>query len=165
MGTLLAIEATSSSLPAAESAIGAAFAAVSQIVGRLHPHTPGSDLDRINRAALRSLVEVHPDTWELLRLAHRLNALTDGVFDPCLPSRPGRLCDIEMASDGHGVTCHEAVALDFGGFAKGFAIDRAIEALLAHGCEAGVVNAGGDLRLFGPNSDQILLRLPNGELK
>jgi FAD:protein FMN transferase len=37
------------------------------------------------------------------------------------------------------------VIVDLGGIAKGFAVDRAIEALKDHGVAAGIVNAGGDL--------------------
>ncbi len=39
-----------------------------------------------------------------------------------------------------------AVQLDFGGIAKGFAIDTAIDILRAHGLNDALVNAGGDLR-------------------
>jgi thiamine biosynthesis lipoprotein len=106
-------------------------------------------------------VQVHPSTCALLHLARRLNTLTAGVFDPCLPSRPGRLQDIEVA-DEH-VTCHAPVTLDFGGFAKGYAVDCAIEALAAHGCDSGLVNAGGDLRVFGSGGEPIFLRTPGDD--
>ncbi|HTP83106.1 MAG TPA: FAD:protein FMN transferase [Alphaproteobacteria bacterium] len=42
-----------------------------------------------------------------------------------------------------------AVRIDLGGIAKGFAVDRAVEVLRAHGIARGLVNAGGDLRAFG----------------
>jgi thiamine biosynthesis lipoprotein len=54
--------------------------------------------------------------------------------------------------------CHRPVWLDLGGIAKGYAIDRAIGALAGAGCSAGLVNAGGDLRVFGACSETILLR-------
>jgi thiamine biosynthesis lipoprotein len=56
------------------------------------------------------------------------------------------------------VICHAPVCLDFGGIAKGYAIDRAIATLSAQGCTSGLVNAGGDLRVFGDRTDTILLR-------
>jgi thiamine biosynthesis lipoprotein len=43
----------------------------------------------------------------------------------------------------------EDVRFDLGGIAKGYAVDSAVEAMIAAGCEAGWVNAGGDLRAFG----------------
>jgi thiamine biosynthesis lipoprotein len=162
LGTLVAVEATSTSAAAAEAAVEAAFAAMTQIDRRMHPHSADSDLARINHAPLQTSVTVHSSTCVLLNLARRLNTLTDGVFDPCLPSRPGRLQDIEVTTDQ--VLCHAPVALDFGGFAKGYAVDRAIEALTGNGCTAGLVNAGGDLRVFGRRSEPIFLRGPAGEL-
>jgi FAD:protein FMN transferase len=48
--------------------------------------------------------------------------------------------------------------LDLGGIAKGFAVDRAIQALKAHGAHCGQVNAGGDLRVFGTQGWPIRLR-------
>ncbi len=41
------------------------------------------------------------------------------------------------------------VLLDFGGFAKGYAIDRVIEYLKSQGVENAMINAGGDLRAIG----------------
>ncbi len=42
-----------------------------------------------------------------------------------------------------------AVRLDFGAFAKGYAIDQAIEQLRERGIDNAIVNAGGDLRAIG----------------
>jgi FAD:protein FMN transferase len=162
LGTLVAVEATSTSAAAAEAAVEAAFAALAQVGHRLHPHTADSDLARINNAPLQTGVAVHSSTCDLLNLARRLNTLTDGVFDPCLPSQAGRLQDIEVSMGQ--LFCHASVALDFGGFAKGYAVDCAIEALMSHGCTAGLVNAGGDLRVFGACTEPIFLRGPAGEL-
>jgi thiamine biosynthesis lipoprotein len=162
LGTLVAVEATSTSAAAAEAAVEAAFAALRQIGQRLHPQSADSDLARINNAPLQTCIAVHSSTCDLLNLARRLNTLTGGVFDPCLPSRAGRLHDIEVSTGQ--LFCRAPVALDFGGFAKGYAVDCAIEALTSHGCTAGLVNAGGDLRVFGARTEPVFLRGPAGEL-
>jgi thiamine biosynthesis lipoprotein len=162
LGTLVAVDTASDSNCAATEAIAAAFAALAQIDRRLHPHSPDSDLAKINSAPLGTRVAVHPTTCRLLELAQQLNTLTDGTFDPCLPTRKGKVQDIEISSND--VACHARVALDFGGFAKGYAVDCAVEALLAHGCSSGLVNAGGDLRVFGPRTESILLRTPANNL-
>jgi thiamine biosynthesis lipoprotein len=52
------------------------------------------------------------------------------------------------------------VKIDLGGIAKGFAVDRAVEALLGQGIAEGLVNAGGDLRVFGPRSHAVDIRDP-----
>jgi len=163
MGTLVAIEAANDSSATAEAAIESAFCAVLAVERRMHPWSARSDLARINNSPQHIPVAVHPSICELLELAKRIAALTGGVFDPCLPRSPGRLPDIEILDD-RTVLCHAAVSLDFGGFAKGYAADRATAALRARGCPAGLVNAGGDLRIFGPRAEPILLRGPDGRL-
>ena len=44
--------------------------------------------------------------------------------------------------------------LDFGGFGKEYAADRAAEIIGLHGISHGYVNLGGDLRVLGPRADQ-----------
>jgi thiamine biosynthesis lipoprotein len=46
--------------------------------------------------------------------------------------------------------------IDLGGIAKGYAVDRALDALRAAGCAGGLVNAGGDLAVFGCRSHRIV---------
>lgn len=59
-----------------------------------------------------------------------------------------------------------ALQLDFGAFAKGYAVDRAIDALREMGIEHAVVNAGGDLRAIGRHGERawrIGIRHPRAE--
>jgi FAD:protein FMN transferase len=144
----------------------------------MNPDRRGSDLVRLNSAVPGTRVPIHSSTWEVLRLAQRFHALTDGVFDPSLPVRPGRLCDLEVgpaagadrtltpaAADGGAdawAICHAPLTLDLGGIAKGYAVDQAVQALIAAGCGAGLVNAGGDLRVFGSHPAPLLLRHSDG---
>ena len=51
-------------------------------------------------------------------------------------------------------TNNPALKLDFGAFAKGYAVDRAIEVLREEGIQNAVVNAGGDLRAIGRHGDR-----------
>ena len=166
LGTWVAIEATGGNSSAtvetraaAElAAIEAAYAAIHDIDIRMHPRRDGSEIARINSTRPGIAIELQPDTWRLLQLARRLYDLTDGVFDPCLPTRPGRLRDIEIQPDTPVLICHAPVELDLGGIAKGHAIDRAVETLQQLGCASGLVNAGGDLRVFGDRAETVLLR-------
>jgi thiamine biosynthesis lipoprotein len=52
------------------------------------------------------------------------------------------------------------VQIDLGGIAKGFAVDRAVEALQKSGVKNGIVNAGGDARVFGHQMHEFHLRRP-----
>jgi FAD:protein FMN transferase len=51
-------------------------------------------------------------------------------------------------------------AIDLGGIAKGFAVDRAVDAMRCEGAASGVVNAGGDLRVFGGEPSLLHVRHP-----
>src|SRR5262249_55132282 len=143
------------------AAIECAFRALGEVEERLHPERDGSDLRRLNSAPPGEPVVIHPLTLAVLRFAQRLFALSGGVFDPCLPERCGRLSDLELGcapAERPWARCRSPLALDCGGIAKGYAVDRAVEALRAAGCASGLVNAGGDLRLFGAAPQTILLR-------
>jgi thiamine biosynthesis lipoprotein len=157
MGTWVAFEARAASALAGQKAIDAAFAAVRRIEELMHPERAGSDIAALNAAPPCTPVRMNADTCAVLTLAKRVNTLTAGVFDPCLPTRSGRLQDVEIAADGT-VMCHKPVALDLGGIAKGYAVDRAVDTLLATGCSAGLVNAGGDLRVFGPEAHELFIK-------
>jgi thiamine biosynthesis lipoprotein len=164
MGTWVTIEAAAATELLAVTAIEAAYRAISDVERQMHPRREGSDLARINSAALQTPVPIADSTWRVLELAQAVHALCDGAFDPCLPSHPGRLSDLSLSAPAmktRSALCRMPVALDLGGIAKGFAIDRAVEALRAAGCSSGLVNAGGDLRAYG-RSEDILLRHADG---
>jgi FAD:protein FMN transferase len=167
MGTFLAIEAQAPTNIAALKAIDRAHAAVAEVEARMHPSRAGSDLQRINAARPGAATTIDVSTSEVLQLARHLHDLTDGIFDPCLPLLPGRLSDLELlparGKSSPAVVCHRPLFLDLGGIAKGYAIDCAIEALRTGGCVSGLVNAGGDLRVFGAKRENLLLRRSNGD--
>jgi len=168
MGTFVAIDASARTEERARRALEAAFGAIWDIERRMHPTRAGSELARINGAAPGEVTAVDASTFRVLKFAQRLHALSDGVFDPCLPQRRGRVSDLELevaAGAGPAVISRAPLGLDFGGIAKGYAIDCAIAALVAGGCEAGLVNAGGDLRIFGARSVPIVLRLADGSFQ
>jgi FAD:protein FMN transferase len=164
MGTWVAIEATAGTDEVAAAAIEAAYLRIADVGQRLHPRRQGSELERIHSAPPQTAVAIEATTWELLQLAQSVHELSDGIFDPCLPSHPGRLSDLTLSEPGagsHWALCRVPLALDLGGIAKGYAIDRAIEALRAAGCVSGGVNAGGDLRVYG-GSAKVLFRRADG---
>ena len=143
-------------------------------------HEAGSDLARL-RETIGQVVPVDPETIAVLRLAARLYVDSDGLFDvtigkrlvasgflPRISAHPlrhfsGTAADIEIVSDTQ-IICHRPVLIDLGGIAKGHAVDLAVAAMQAAGAEQGIVNASGDLRVFGPEAETIWLRAANGAL-
>jgi len=165
LGSLVVIEATANAESVAPAAIESAFQAIAAVDELMHPSRVRSDIARINAARTGVSVRLAPSTWSVLSLAQRVHAASDGIFDPCLPIRAGRLMDLELSAggpEGYWARSHRPLCLDLGGIAKGYAIDRAIAALATGGCATGLVNAGGDLRVFGMRSETILLRRADG---
>jgi FAD:protein FMN transferase len=159
MGTMIAIEAEAATSRDALAGIETAFTVIAQIEKLMHPTRTGGDLLAIRQGTLGRPVAIHAWTWEVLALSHRLNQASKGAFDPCLPSTAGRLGDLEFALP-HFVIPHRPLHIDLGGIAKGYAIDRSLMALRAAGCHEGLVNAGGDLAVFGDHIRSVVVRGP-----
>jgi len=157
MGTIIAISAEAGTARRALSGIEAAFEAIAKVERLMHPTRAGSDLLAIRQGTLGHPLAIHTWTWDVLSLALRLNQASKGAFDPCLPSAAGRLTDLEFAAP-QLVIPHVPVHIDLGGIAKGYAVDRALMALRAAGCHGALVNAGGDLAVFGDRNHDIVIR-------
>ena len=140
-------------------------------------HEPGSDVSRLNRAAAGEAVTVAPQTFAVLEQAQRMAEISDGIFDitvasdlvawgflprpdGCQPDPAASWRDIELIAPCH-VRFHRPLWIDLGGIAKGYAVDRAISAMALPGEAQSSVNAGGDLRVAGPEAERVLLRGPN----
>lgn len=163
-----------------EAAIEAAYAAIGAVHRLMSFHEETSDVSRINRSASIRAVEVHPWTFNVLVAALDLQRHSRGWFDirvatamqrkGMLPSH-GREFAGEMAAwpnrgqiellKGNRVRFNDrATRIDLGGIAKGFAVDRAIDAMRESGVPFGLVNAGGDLAAFGPEGVPVAIRNP-----
>jgi thiamine biosynthesis lipoprotein len=137
-----------------------------------------SEISQLNSAAADEHVPLSSETLTVLQTARQATHDTDGAFDvTCRPlielwretATSGRLPSqgaIRSARDAsgwshfqlgdHGAEKTLAPArVDLGGIAKGYAIDRAVEAMQASGTVGGMVDVGGDIRCFG--------RPPTGE--
>jgi len=159
LGTFVAIEIPGD-CPLPTETLEAAFGAIGRVETLMHPQRDGSDVARINAASVGQAIAVDAWTLEVLELAQRLNRESGGAFDPCLPLGQGRMRDISLLDSC--VTLRRRVALDLGGIAKGYAVDRAVEELRQRGASSGLVNAGGDLRVFGAAARTIQARRPDG---
>jgi FAD:protein FMN transferase len=154
LGTFVALEAEAPSTDCAEEAIGGAWEAILTVERVMHPLRRGSDLAMLAGCAPGATLQVHPWTWDVLRICRELFAATGGAFDPCPGAESGGLSRLELLTSCR-VRAHSPTHLDLGGIAKGYAVDRALEAIRNAGCRAGLVNAGGDLAVFGAHSRAI----------
>jgi thiamine biosynthesis lipoprotein len=160
LGTFVEILARASTESIAARAIEAAFDAVTLVHRLMSFHDSESDLSWINRHGFADGVRVHPWTWEVLKAAERYAYESDGIFDITVATEEGTACwhDVILA-DEFVVRLARPARLDLGGIAKGFAVDCAVEALRRTGVVSGMVNAGGDLRVFG-SPQEVHLRNP-----
>ncbi len=158
-----------------EAAADHAFAAVEHVHRAMSFHEAGSDLARLRAATPGEAIEADAETVRVLRLALDLYHATGGLFDVTtgrqlvragflprdgivrLAAFPGTSADIEVVDD-HLIRLARRVLIDLGGIAKGHAVDLAVEALADAGVAEGLVNAGGDLRVFGDRAWPIALR-------
>ena len=147
-----------------------------------HPYEPGP-LSRINGLLpLGSPFSVAPSVLPLIKRGAELAELSDGYFNPTighliqlwgfdrsedlelsappdseqiaqLIQKMPTMKDVELS--GLTITGHNKnIFLYFGGFAKGYAVDRMIEELKKIGVKNVIVNAGGDLRAIGSKDGQ-----------
>ncbi len=177
LGTIVEIAARGAPAKTIERGMRAAFAAVAEVQRLLSFHDPASELSLLNREAATRAVTVHPWTWRVLRLAHRIAEKSDGIFDPTVAPR---LTALDFLPQPHAPDANPRARwndvrlgparrvrfacplwLDLGGIAKGFAVDRALHALRETRIPEALVNAGGDLRAIGPRAWSIHLRAPD----
>ena len=141
--------------------------------------TEQSDLAKVNRAAGYDRVAVDPRLCEVMASAKEIARRTDGVFDPTVlpllklyglrdnaPRIPEhrrieqalalvdyRKIDVDPVKHQIGLEKQGASA-DLGGIAVGYAVDRVVAVLKAHGIQRAVINAGGEIYALGTPKDQ-----------
>lgn len=173
LGTAVEIQAVGG--PQVEDAIAQAFNEIRRIQDKMAWQDPDSDISRINQSAGGGAVSIDPEMFGFLERALSLCDKTQGAFNiavgplsrlwnfdgetgfvPTAESIGRRLAwtdykKIVLDKRNRSVALVLAgMSLDLGGIAKGYAVDRAVEVLKSNGITSGIVNAGGDMRLFGP---------------
>ncbi len=170
MGTTVTIEALGPARDRLDDAVAAAFAEMARIEALMTPHRPESDVARLSAAP--QAANVSPETAAVITLGLEMAARSGGAFDltlgrlkelwgieaenPRVPA-PG---EIAAALEGTGPGALGVTGtvvrkrtprlhIDLGGIAKGYAVDRALAVLRAHGVTSAAVNAGGDIGLLG----------------
>lgn len=159
----------------AHAALDAAFAELHFVDETMSRFRATSDVGRLNRAGPGAAVDMDGTTALVLRHALEWADRSDGAFDPCL-GRATELWDVTrrrtppvatdlrrlagrrlyraLDLDGRRAVVRDAdVAVDLGGIAKGYAVDRAARALRERGIAHALVNVGGDLMAIGASQD------------
>ena len=151
-----------------------AVAEVRRIEMRYSRYRPDSVVSRINAVAGLDSLSCDAETVSLLDYANTLYLSSGGLFDITsgvlrrawdfrrarLPSRHELLPLLALIGwrrvqrDGDRIYLpQEGMEIDFGGFGKEYAADRAAALLMELGVRHGYVNLGGDMRFIGPQPD------------
>ncbi len=159
----------------AQTLAALAIAEVQRIETKYSRYRTDSVVSRINVASGNGAsIGIDAETAQLLAFATQLFALSDGLFDATSgvlrqvwdfktgrkPS-PAQLKAVLPRIGWSHVQWNEQTArlmqpgmeLDFGGFGKEYAADRAATLLAEEGVQHGLVNLGGDIRVIGPQAD------------
>jgi len=191
-GTLVDITTWGAAPAQARGAVQAVDAMYQQQHRDWHAWQRGA-LDDLNRAiAAGKPWQTDPSIVQLIRMGQTFERLSDGLFNPAIgellamwgfqqdkppdraPPPAGRIADwlshkpstLQLTlRDTTVSSSNPHVRLDFGGFAKGYSVGKAVELLEQRGIHNLIVNAGGDLCLRGSRGGKpwrIGIRHPTG---
>src|SRR6266487_2255313 len=162
LGTFVEITARGCDKRLLTRGIEAGFDAIARVNRLMSFHDPLSDVSRMNRDAFPKGVIVHPWTWQVMEASKRFAEESHGTFDITvaslltkwnyLPRRCYQFSPTATSRDiflrpKYEVFFRRQLVVDLGGIAKGFAVDRAIEALKDTGVVAGIVNRSEERRV------------------
>jgi FAD:protein FMN transferase len=179
MGTVAEIAVVARDERAAHEAITAAMEELHAVERLMTRFNTRSDIGRANQQAWRRAVPVSAATAAVVGEGLRWASATGSRFDPCIGlaselwdvtqrSEPPRGAEVRRlagrslwrglelgrSAEGDVIVFNDRdIALDLGGIAKGYAVDRAVETLRAWGVTDALVNAGGDLYAVGSNAE------------
>lgn len=159
----------------AQTLAALAIADVRRIETKYSRYRADSVVSRINAAAGNGeSIAIDAETAQLLAFATQLFTLSDGLFDATSGvlrqvwdfktgrrPTPQQLAEVLPRIGWNHVNWNDQSArltrpgmeLDFGGFGKEYAADRAATLLANEGAQHGLVNLGGDIRVIGPQAD------------
>lgn len=172
MGTAVSVELWADDEASAAAAIEAVMQEMVHIDQSMSPYIETSELALINREAARHPVKISAEMFYLLKTALHYSQISDGAFDISFASvgymydyrnhiEPDeaqiqkQLSAIDYRSiklDAGNSTVHflkPGMRIDLGGIAKGYAVDKGADVLLARGIRHAIVTAGGDSRIIG----------------
>ena len=173
MGTLLAISVTGHDRAAALSASEEAVREIARVEERLTTWKRGGPLDRVNRARPGERIALDPEVSALLAAVFAWSERTEGAFDPTVAPLVrawdlrgrGRVPDAQTlararaatgldgfrldAATGEAQRLAAGAGIDEGAWGKGYALDRATDALRRAGVRDATVDLGGQVSALG----------------
>lgn len=158
-----------------------AFARLDHYQAAMSFHEAASDVRAIAGAPAGTTLQVSAETWAVIAAAQAFEAESGGIFnvavapalvarghlpsptvgEPSVPTAISARTALQLGA-GCRITVMQPVWIDLGGIAKGAAVDAALAAIRETGAAAAVVNAGGDIAMYGDEAQPITVRGPDG---
>ncbi len=159
LGTEVEITISEKNAKKAKRVIELALKKIRDEEKNLSYHLSSSEVARINQNAGKGWVEVSPELFSLIKISLAYSRLTDGAFDIAFSC--GGYKKIILDEKRERIKfARKGMTLDLGGIAKGYIVDETVKLLQKEGIKEGLVNAGGDIRVFGQKSYRIAIRNP-----
>ncbi len=152
-----------------------AYAEFERVDSLMSRYRTDGELAQIERAVPGQITACSQELLEVLERSLYWAQKSAGAFDPTIGplTRLWNFPDVDATPDsaaiaaalaqvGYGALhieeegvrfAHAGIHLDLGAAAKGYAVDRAVAYLRAAGVEAGLIEAGGDIRYWGAKPD------------
>lgn len=155
-----------------DQALDRAFQVMADIEAKTSVYIDSSDLFFIEKMAGQRSIPVSPGTFKILQKSLAVSEKTGGAFDITIgtikkiwgfDSESPSVPDSTQIHAGLSQTGYQQIRLgnnsvslkkpgihiDLGGAAKGYIVDSGVAVLQQSGVESGIVDAGGDMRIFG----------------
>ncbi|MFZ0033801.1 MAG: FAD:protein FMN transferase [Sedimentisphaerales bacterium] len=174
MGTFARVVAVAADSRTAKGCIEAAFAEIEKVDKLMSDYKSDSEISELNRDGFVRAVKVSKSIYEVLQRSIEFSKLSGGAFDVTV----GPLVDLwHSAGDANSLPTDaelqqarsrvgydklildanetsvrftvEGMRVDLGGIAKGYAVDKAIEAMQKGGAVGGMVVISGEIQCFG----------------
>ena len=177
MGTFARVVVIANDKETAQKCAKNAFEEIDKVDNLMSAYKENSEISLVNKEGFQSAIQLSESTYKVLQKSVEFSKLTDGAFDVTI----GPLVDLfreaketqiapspEQIEEAKSKVGYEklilneksktvkfsvdGMKLDLGGIAKGYAIDKAIEAMKKSGALGAMVDIGGDIRCFGQPS-------------
>ncbi|OHB73672.1 MAG: hypothetical protein A2Z25_06570 [Planctomycetes bacterium RBG_16_55_9] len=191
MGTFARVVVVAKDTTTGAECVEAALAEIRKVDELMSDYKEDSEISRVNKRAAQRAVQVSESTYEVLHRSVEFSKLSDGAFDVTvgplvnlfrtakkmgaapteeqIAQARTRVGFEKLGLDEQNRTVRfwvEGMRLDLGAIAKGYAVDKAVEAARRCGAIGVMVDLGGNVRCFGvPPEDRkhwrIALQDPN----
>ena len=127
--------------PKAQQLVAQAIAEIKRLDKLFSRFNPKSEIAQLNAG---KKLDLSPDTKAILKQSGQISKLTQGAFD---------------------INFQKGKGLDLGAIAKGYAVEKARQALMKSGAESGIIDMRSSIAVFGSRPVRIGVRDPQDSNK